>query len=110
MSSGVPAMRLLCPVVKDATDIEMAEVRVIDRSDRDEVKCTLRSMKQDGVVLSDETQSTGIADVQAGGQVLTFGGQPAEALGYYALDCFVPSRSESAGDSGIVSYTIFESD
>ena len=110
LSSGSDKVSVTCPIVKDASRITRAEVRVIDRNrgsgPDDNVGCTLTTLRIDGTVQQSQTQKS-----SSSFQVplpLTFGAQSAATGGSYSLVCELPPFAPGSGASSIASYTIVE--
>jgi hypothetical protein len=110
LSSGSERVFVTCPVVKDASRIKSAEVRVIDRNPgpnpEDNISCTLATLRNDGSVQQSQTaKSSSSFDVAL---PLTFGGQGATSTGSYNLQCELPAFVASRGPSAIVMYSVVE--
>jgi hypothetical protein len=100
-------LRVVCPLVKDATRIGSAFVRVLDQSTAADVRCTLRTMRSDGSV--QQEQSVGTTGFSSGVQQLSFAGQAAQPgnVGFYALDCTLPAR-QGSNTSAVVMISVTE--
>jgi hypothetical protein len=94
-----------CPVVKDTSGIQNAQVQVLDKSSITDVSCSLRTMRNDGSQVATQTaKTTGFSSTAL---QLSFGTQSSVTGGFYTLDCELPALTAS-GPSGIFMYNIVE--
>src|SRR5512132_531388 len=105
---GTAPITIICQGVKDANNIQRAEVHVRDLSHTDAVRCTLLTNNQTGTTLSSETQATDVLGADPNDVLLTFSSQVPSAAGYYVLGCHVPANDPDFGDSRVGMYLSVE--
>jgi hypothetical protein len=109
--STTMALRVDCPAVKDATNIQSGWARVIDNHTTAPVSCTLVCVSRSGTTSSACTRTASSSSNSASVQHLSFSSLTCtgcNSLAHYYYSCTIPPTQ--AGTSWIRTYQVLEND
>ncbi|MDD5266435.1 MAG: hypothetical protein PHO08_04810 [Methylococcales bacterium] len=100
-----------CPVVRDTiagAGISSASITVRDPSPDEDVECTFKSLRADGIIVASSSRNT--SGVNTAPQTLQFGSLSSVSGGNYVIQCRIPKANGLFGFSfsEIISYRVNE--